>query len=1749
MRVRLFRTVFPLVLLVLLSLSLQGIVAASDINVACDEAELVNAINAANALSDADTLHLSTNCYYVFDFASDIDGTLGDSALPRITTPITIEGNGASLVGPRWSNVHFRLLHIAHTGNLFLNNIRIDQGSSTEGGGGILNNGGILTLKSCAIGDNTAASFGGGIFSTAGSTLEVSNCTFTGNSSAGGGGIRNDGIMTVTQSMLTANTVNGSGGGITNGPEGVATITNSTVASNSSTGTNFGGGIANIGTLTVVDLVLSGNSGTNVGGGLGNSLGSTTIINSTVSGNSAMNGGGIYKFNGTVNIINSTIASNKAVNGGGIDNASSSAVMITNSILYANSSQISGSATAIYSNIQGGFGGTGNLNVDPLFVSSVDFASAPTAVGNYHLHANSPVTDKGSTASLPADTTDLDVDGDTTELLPLDRDGDLRALGTSVDMGADENGGCAAYAFPYTVAAGDSAALMNAIVCANAYPDTNTIILSPSAYNYNNTWEVDALSGGTALPAITTPIVVQGNNATIKRADGSPYLRLLHVTSSGSLSLNDVTVSGGYTYNAFIGGGSNGGNILNDGGVLNIRNSTITSSVGLVGGAIYSSGTTKLIDSAVIDSNAVDGGGGIRSNSGTLAIINSRIAGNGTNDRGGGISSNDSTVTVINSQLTGNGANLEGGAFYSVSDALTIINSTIAGNAAGYVVPPIPGGGVYAENSTLTVKNSIVWGNASQLFSAGGTATVAHSIVEGGFSGTGNLDVDPLFVAPVSYTVAESWPTAEGDYHLQADSPAMNAGNSAALPPDTYDIDMDSNTTELLPIDIDGDWRILDGVVDIGADEASGCTAYTFPYTVAEGDTAALVQAIRCANANPDVSVINLTTSTYSFTASDATNPDSALPRITTPITINANGAALQRDSSAPAFRLLYVASSGNLTLNNITILGGSRGTGGGIENYGGILTISNSRIANNYADSGGGISNIGGTLTVTYTTFSSNSAHLNTGGGIYNLIGSTTVTDSIFTGNKATGGGSPSGGGGIYNRNGTLTVRASTFSSNIASFGGGIADGGGGSGTMTLVTDSILSGNSASHGGGFAHLDGTARLINSIVSGNSATYEGGGLYNKVGTLIVTNSTLSGNSATQGGGIYYSSGTLTVANSIVWGNSTQITGTTTVTYSDVQGGFAGTGNFDLDPMFVSPVAYTSAPTTTGDYHIQADSPALNIGSNAALPQDTFDLDGDSDVIEPVPFDLDDNSRIVNGTVDIGAYEHQTLAGVTVSKAEMTVTEGGTTDTYTIRLNSRPSANVTIDLSTGGQATTAPTPMTFTLSNWSVAQTVTVTAVNDDIMDGPQTDTVRHSVESTDIAYDGITVGSISVSVIDNDTAGITVEPTVAVTEGGATDTYTVVLTSEPTADVMITPTGDTDCLVSGALTFTSVEWDTPQNITVTAVDDDIAEGPHACGITNTALSADPNYNDSAVASVAGTVTDNEAAGVSVGQTVDVTEGGATDTYTVILTSKPSASVTITPIGDTQCTVSAPLTFTDVDWDIPQAVTVTAVDDAIPEGDHICTISHTIASDDTDYDSAEVAEVTGNITDDDPFPSELLDNGGFETAGATSSVPDRWTVKNAAGDKRLCKLGKPYTGQCAFKFSGSIGEKAQLSQNVDLSGVTLSTGDTLTLSAFFKGNNLTAKIKFILVVTYAGNPTPVKSKMTVYRNAVYAQVTLPAMTLSTGGIEAIKVLINHKSTVGNVFIDDVSLIHTPLGGRRSSDILPPPEAPGGFRTGN
>lgn len=354
--------------------------------------------------------------------------------------------------------------------------------------------------------------------------------------------------------------------------------------------------------------------------------------------------------------------------------------------------------------------------------------------------------------------------------------------------------------------------------------------------------------------------------------------------------------------------------------------------------------------------------------------------------------------------------------------------------------------------------------------------------------------------------------------------------------------------------------------------------------------------------------------------------------------------------------------------------------------------------------------------------------------------------------------------------------------------------------------------------------------------------------------------------------------------------------------------------------------------------------------------------------------------------------------VTESGGSTAVTEGGATDTYTLVLSSEPAADVTIDLTTGGQVSVNPASVTFTAVNWNMAVTVTVTAVDDAAAEGAHADTITHAATSADPAYDGIAVADVDAAITDNDVTGVTVTESggsTDVAEGGATDSYTLVLTSQPSADVTITIAGDADVDADlASVTFTSADWDMPQTVTVTAVDDAAAEGTHTGTITHSASSADAGYDGAAVPDVVANITDNETAGVAItesGGNTAVAEGGAGDSYTVVLTSQPTSDVVITLETGGQATAApASLTFTPFDWFMAQTVTVDAVEDDVAEGTHGDTVTHVAASSDPDYNGAPVAPVTVTISDNDTVGITVTESGG-STDVAEGGATDTYTL--------------------------------------------------------------------------------------------------------------------------------------------------------------
>jgi hypothetical protein len=345
-------------------------------------------------------------------------------------------------------------------------------------------------------------------------------------------------------------------------------------------------------------------------------------------------------------------------------------------------------------------------------------------------------------------------------------------------------------------------------------------------------------------------------------------------------------------------------------------------------------------------------------------------------------------------------------------------------------------------------------------------------------------------------------------------------------------------------------------------------TGVNVPCSGPAGGPAGLIAAISAANATGGATINLAAGCTYQLTAANNTSlalGSNGLPVIASPIILNGSGTTIAGNDTT--FRILEVSGTGNLTLQGLTITGGTTGgMGGGILNLEGTLTLNHSQVSGNAAQ-GGPMSNGGGIASGT----------LGTG-----PLGTTTLNASQVTGNTTSG-----SAGGILNRGGTLTLNASQVTGNTAAAGGGgIASGTGGMGTnsaSTLVlSSSQVTGNTANGGpragaGGIAN-GGTATLNASQVTGNTAP---GGF---------------------GGGIL-NHGQMTIHASIVANN------TTPTDSSGDQGGGGGIANLNITPLTGTPdsgVLTVSASQVTGN---SAAGPGGGILEDGVNPDDTLGQPG------------------------------------------------------------------------------------------------------------------------------------------------------------------------------------------------------------------------------------------------------------------------------------------------------------------------------------------------------------------------------------------------------------------------------------------------------------------------------------------------------------------------------------------------------------
>ncbi|HVP09555.1 MAG TPA: right-handed parallel beta-helix repeat-containing protein [Phycisphaerae bacterium] len=735
-----------------------------------------------------------------------------------------------------------------------------------------------------------------------------------------------------------------------------------------------------------------------------------------------------------------------------------------------------------------------------------------------------------------------------------------------------------------------------------------------------NTGFEGAVYCGTGSPTLTN-CTISGNTASGQNCGAGVYC----MGSQCSPTFTNCTISG----NTGSGSYSGGGVVSVSYAVPTFTNCTIgwnTDTGTYSGGGVWCSySEATFINCTICGNTGANGGGGLSGCEASPTLISCRLAGNTTSGSYGGSGiffMCGGSPLLVNCTLSGNRAtgSQYSGCVYSTESSPMLINCTFSGNTASgsaYSGCVYAGGG---SHSTLT--NCVLWGDTpcEMVTVGGGVTTVSYCDIQGGHSGTGNINLNPLFIDPDGPdNDPNTW--QDNDYRLVAGSPCIDAGKNSAVP---SGIVTDFNG---LPRFVDdpatADCRYVPGtcgtapIVDMGAYE------HQVVILQVPSEYATIQAAINAAQPGEQVVVAD---GVYT----GAGNKD-----------LNFAGKAIAVRSA-----------SGDPAACIIDCQGGGRG----FYFWNGetaASVVDGFTIRNGYAGSSGGVYCNGSSPTVTNCVISGNTSTTGGGGVFCTSHASPTLMNCTISGNTTPSSSSCGGVQAASQSNPTLINCA--ISGNTGGQAGIYCNG---FCSMTL-TNCTIRGNTGVNGGGVACYESSPTLVNCEISGNTAsgsTGGGGGVFAIWGsnpTLI--NCTLSGNKAfgAEGSSVWSGGSSIpALTNCILWGNETPhefyaYSGSLPMAnHCNVQGGFGGIGNIDLDPLFVDPDGPDNDPNTwqDNDYRLAGGSPCIDAGKNSAVP---------SGIVK----DLDDHPRFVDdpdtadcpyapttcGTapiVDMGAYEYQ-----------------------------------------------------------------------------------------------------------------------------------------------------------------------------------------------------------------------------------------------------------------------------------------------------------------------------------------------------------------------------------------------------------------------------------------------------------------------------------------------------------------------------
>jgi len=398
----------------------------------------------------------------------------------------------------------------------------------------------------------------------------------------------------------------------------------------------------------------------------------------------------------------------------------------------------------------------------------------------------------------------------------------------------------------------------------------------------------------------------------------------------------------------------------------------------------------------------------------------------------------------------------------------------------------------------------------------------------------------------------------------------------------------------------------------------------------------------------------------------------------------------------------------------------------------------------------------------------------------------------------------------------------------------------------------------------------------------------------------------------------------------------------------------------------------------------------------------------------------DNDNDGRSNINELAAGENPFAGYIISNISGNTTEDEDIASFNMVLTRQPAADVNLDVSSSNtdEGVVDQASLTFTPDDWNEPQAVIVTGVDDDVIDGNISyRIILSAMTSNDINYNDEDPADINVTNVDNDSSGFNISPiNRSTTENGGTASFTARLNTEPGEDVVInlsssnTNEGTID---TAQLTFTSVNWSTPQTVTVTGQDDTVLDGNQSYSIDFTdAVSSDTNYNNLVVDSVSVLNLDNEGElSVSIStqdSSISETSGIATITATMSNASNQDVIVNLSYRGSASNADYTPVNAITIPGDsqtTSASIQIVATPDTIDEINEeiivdISSVTNALAS------NAPSPVIT--IMDDDQLPVVTLDIASSATLSESVGSVKLTASINAASSRDVV-VNLIYTG--------------------------------------------------------------------------------------------------------------------------------------------